>query len=125
MLMTTLVRIKQMTVIDKYRTETGVFIMHNQADHVDEAIRVAGDIAKREGLTMKWAIELPGISGARVMLTEQIKELIRLIEVEGCRHVVMKETTRLMRSDRYGDYRILDVFIDNGVMIHTPNRSWD
>jgi DNA invertase Pin-like site-specific DNA recombinase len=74
---------------------------------------------------MKWAIELPGISGTRVMLTEQIKELIRLIEVEGCRHVVMKETTRLMRSERYGDYRILDIFIDNGVLIHTPNRTWD
>jgi DNA invertase Pin-like site-specific DNA recombinase len=95
------------------------------AGGIEIARKTTIEIAKRFGLNMRWSIDLPGISGARVMLTPQIQDLIRLITVDGCRHIVLKETSRLMRTDKYGDYKILDTFKDNGVTLYTPDKAWD
>jgi DNA invertase Pin-like site-specific DNA recombinase len=95
------------------------------AGGIETARKITLEIAKRFELNMRWSIDLPGISGTRVMLTRQIKELVRLITVEGCRHIAVKETSRLMRPERYIDYQILDVFRDNNVTLYTPDKAWD
>ena len=95
------------------------------AGGLDTARTVTLDIAEREGLEVKWFIELAGIKGARVRGTKQMQELIRIITVEGCQDVVMKETSRLMRADAYSDYDILDVFKKHGVRIHLPQKTFD
>jgi DNA invertase Pin-like site-specific DNA recombinase len=95
------------------------------AGGLDTARTVTLDIAEREGLEVKWFIELAGIKGARVRGTKQMKELIRLITVEGCRDVVMKEISRLMRADKFSDYDIIDVFKKYGVRVHLPQKSFD
>jgi hypothetical protein len=95
------------------------------AGGLETARTVTLDIADREGLEVKWFIELAGIKGARVRGTKQMQELIRIITVEGCRDVVMKEVSRLMRADHYSDYDILDVFKKHGVRVHLPHQSFD
>jgi DNA invertase Pin-like site-specific DNA recombinase len=96
-----------------------------EAGGIDASQQVCEEIAQRKGLFIKWTIDLPGITGTRVMDTKQVQRMRQIIEIEGCKDVLLKEPTRLMRPECYSDFRILDFFREHNVLLHSERHTWD
>lgn len=75
-------------------------------------------IAEMQKLTLKWHIQIEGVSGAAVMYSPGMKRLIEIVKSGKCAGVVMKEHTRLLRPEDFGDWPLLQVLKEYKVKIY-------
>ena len=62
------------------------------------------------GLTIVRSIEIADVSGAAVLRSPEMQELLKLIESEDIHGVVVREFSRIMRPDKFGDYVLFGAF---------------
>jgi DNA invertase Pin-like site-specific DNA recombinase len=77
------------------------------------------------GLTIVKSIEIVDVSGAAVLRSPQMQELLRLMESPDIHGVVTKEFSRLMRPEKFTDYALLQQFIDTGTVLYLPDGPID
>ena len=81
--------------------------------------------AKAYGLTIVRSIEIVDVSGAAVLSSPQMQELLRLMESPEIHGVVTKEFSRLMRPEKFTDYALLQQFTDTGTILYLPDGPID
>lgn len=82
-------------------------------------------IAELNNLELKWMIQIEGVSGAAVMRSPGMKELIRIVQSGQCVGVVLREESRLMRPEAFGDYSLLGILEANNVKLFLVDREID
>ncbi len=70
-------------------------------------------------------IEMSDVSGAAVLRSPEMQELLRLIESRSVHGVVAKEFSRLMRPENFTDYALLQVFADTATVLYLPDGPID
>jgi DNA invertase Pin-like site-specific DNA recombinase len=81
--------------------------------------------ARTYGLSIVKSIEIVDVSGAAVLSSPQMQELLRMMESEEIHGVVTKEFSRLMRPEKFTDYALLQQFIDTGTVLYLPDGPID
>ena len=81
--------------------------------------------AQAYSLTIVRSIEIVDVSGAAVLSSPQMQELLRLMESPEIHGVVTKEFSRLMRPEKFTDYALLQQFIDTGTVLYLPDGPID
>jgi DNA invertase Pin-like site-specific DNA recombinase len=81
--------------------------------------------AKAFGLEIVKTIEIVDVSGARVLASPEMQELLRLIDSPDIEGVVMKEFSRLIRPDKFTDFTLLGVFIETKTLLFLPDGPLD
>jgi DNA invertase Pin-like site-specific DNA recombinase len=71
------------------------------------------------------SIEIVDVSGAAVLSSPQIQELLRMMESPEIHGVVTKEFSRLMRPEKFTDYALLQQFIDTRTVLYLPDGPLD
>ena len=71
------------------------------------------------------SIEIVDVSGASVLNSPQMRELLRLMESPEIHGVVTKEFSRLMRPEKFTDYALLQHFIDTATVLYLPDGPID
>jgi DNA invertase Pin-like site-specific DNA recombinase len=77
------------------------------------------------GLKIVKSIEIIDVSGAAVLSSPQMQELLRMMESPEIHGVVTKEFSRLMRPEKFTDYALLQQFIDTGTVLYLPDGPID
>jgi len=77
------------------------------------------------GLTITKSIEITDVSGTAVLRAPEMQELLRLIESPDIAGVVVREFSRVMRPDNFGDYVLFQVFQDTGTLLYLPDGPLD
>ena len=70
-------------------------------------------------------IAISDVSGAAVLRSPEMQELLRLIESPNVHGVVAKEFSRLMRPENFADYILLQAFADTGTILYLPDGPID
>jgi DNA invertase Pin-like site-specific DNA recombinase len=70
-------------------------------------------------------IEIVDVSGASVLSSPEMHELLRLMEDPEIHGVVTKEFSRLMRPENFGDYILLQHFIETETVLYLPDGPID
>jgi DNA invertase Pin-like site-specific DNA recombinase len=70
-------------------------------------------------------IEIIDVSGALVLLSPEMQELLREMESPTIDGVLTKEFSRLMRPENFCDYALLQHFIDTGTILFLPDGPLD
>lgn len=81
--------------------------------------------AKAYGLSIIRSVEIVDVSGAAVLSSPQMQELLRLMESPDIHGVVTKEFSRLMRPEKFTDYALLQQFIDTETVLYLPDGPID
>jgi site-specific DNA recombinase len=81
--------------------------------------------ARTYGLTIVKSIEIVDVSGAAVLSSPQMQELLRMMESREIHGVVTKEFSRLMRPEKFTDYALLQQFIDTETVLYLPDGPID
>src|SRR5712692_1039700 len=81
--------------------------------------------AKAYGLEIVKTIEVVDVSGASVLASPDIQELLRLMESPDVHGVLAKEFSRLIRPEKFTDYALLQHFIDTGTVLYLPDGPID
>jgi DNA invertase Pin-like site-specific DNA recombinase len=71
------------------------------------------------------SIELVNVSGAAILRTPEMQNLLKLIESPDIHGVVVREFSRVMRPDSFGDYLLFQVFQDTGTVLYLPDGPLD
>jgi DNA invertase Pin-like site-specific DNA recombinase len=79
----------------------------------------------QNGLEIVRSIELADVSGACVLLTPEIQELIQLMRSPDVHGVVAREFSRLMRPENFEDFALLQVFVDTKTILYLPEGPID
>jgi len=77
------------------------------------------------GLTIVKNVEIVDVSGAAVLSSPQMQELLRMMESPEIHGVVTKEFSRLMRPEKFTDYALLQQFIDTRTVLYLPDGPID
>jgi len=77
------------------------------------------------GLRIVKSIEIVDVSGAAVLSSPQMQELMRMMETPEIHGVVTKEFSRLMRPEKFTDYALLQQFIDTDTVLYLPDGPID
>jgi DNA invertase Pin-like site-specific DNA recombinase len=77
------------------------------------------------GLEIVRTIEIVDVSGASVLLSPEMQELVRLMDSPEVHGVVTKEFSRLIRPEKFTDYALLQVFIDTNTILYLPDGPID
>jgi site-specific DNA recombinase len=77
------------------------------------------------GLTIIKSIEMSDVSGTAVLRAPEMQDLLRLIESPDIEGVVVREFSRVMRPDNFGDYVLFQVFQDTGTLLYLPDGPLD
>jgi DNA invertase Pin-like site-specific DNA recombinase len=77
------------------------------------------------GLTIIKTVEMSDVSGTAVLRAPEMQELLRLIESPEIKGVVVREFSRVMRPDNFGDYVLFQVFQDTGTLLYLPDGPLD
>jgi site-specific DNA recombinase len=77
------------------------------------------------GLTITKSIEMSDVSGTAVLRTPEMQDLLKLIESPDIEGVVVREFSRVMRPDNFGDYVLFQVFQDTGTLLYLPDGPLD
>ena len=77
------------------------------------------------GLEIVRSIELVNVSGASILRTPEMQFLLKLIESPDIHGVVVREFSRVMRPDSFGDYGLFEVFQDTGTVLYLPDGPLD
>jgi DNA invertase Pin-like site-specific DNA recombinase len=90
------------------------------------AQRAANQVtAAQYGLQIIETIEITDVSGTAVLRSPQMQKLLRLIESPEVQGVVAKEFSRLMRPEKFGDFVLLENFIDTNTVLYLPDGPLD
>lgn len=81
--------------------------------------------AAQHGLEIARAVQITDVSGANVLRSPEMQELLRLIQEPEIVGVVAREFSRLMRPDNYDDLSLLQRFVDSGTAIYLPEGRVD
>lgn len=81
--------------------------------------------ARTYGLKIVRTIEIVDVSGAAVLRSPEMQELLRLMEDSEIQGVVAKEFSRLMRPENFGDYILLQHFIETRTVLYLPDGPID
>jgi site-specific DNA recombinase len=81
--------------------------------------------ARVYGLSIVRSIEIVDVSGASVLNSPEIQELLRLMESPEIDGVVTKEFSRLIRPEKFTDYALLQHFIDTHTVLYLPDGPID
>ncbi len=81
--------------------------------------------AAQYGLEIIRTIELADVSGAAVLRTPEMQELLRLMESPEIHGVVTRDFSRLMRPENFADYALLQAFADTGTLLYLPEGPID
>jgi DNA invertase Pin-like site-specific DNA recombinase len=81
--------------------------------------------ALQNDLDIVRTIEISDVSGAAVLRSPEMQELLRLIEATDIHGVVAKEFSRLMRPENFGDYALLQAFADTATVLYLPDGPID
>jgi len=81
--------------------------------------------AQTYGLTIVKTIEIVDVSGAAVLLSPEMQELLRLITDREIVGVVTREFSRLMRPENFSDYALLQAFAESGTQLYLPDGPID
>jgi DNA invertase Pin-like site-specific DNA recombinase len=81
--------------------------------------------AAHHGLVIVKTIQITDVSGANVLRSPEMRELLGLIESPEIVGVVMREFSRLMRPDNYEDLSLLQRFVDSRTDIYLPDGRVD
>jgi DNA invertase Pin-like site-specific DNA recombinase len=82
-------------------------------------------VAGIHGLTIKWSIEIVGVSGASVMFSPEMRQLQEIVKSGECAGVVTREIDRLMRPENFEDFAIFEVLKEHSVMLYTESGVFD
>jgi|SRR5581483_10462891 len=81
--------------------------------------------ATQHGLEIVRTIEISDVSGANVLRSPEMQELLRLIQDPEIVGVIAREFSRLMRPDNYDDLSLLQRFVDSHTDIYLPEGRVD
>jgi DNA invertase Pin-like site-specific DNA recombinase len=81
--------------------------------------------ASAYGLTITKTIQMTDVSGTAVLRAPEMQELLRLIESPDIDGVVVREFSRVMRPDNFGDYVLFQAFQDTGTLLYLPDGPLD
>src|SRR6202163_1015764 len=81
--------------------------------------------ARTYGLNIVRTIEIVDVSGASVLSSPEMQELLRLMESSEIHGVVTKEFSRLMRPEKFTDYALLQQFTDTQTILYLPDGPID
>ena len=81
--------------------------------------------AAQNDLDIVRTIEISDVSGAAVLRSPEMQELLRLIESADIHGVVCKEFSRLMRPENFADYALLQAFADTATILYLPDGPID
>jgi DNA invertase Pin-like site-specific DNA recombinase len=81
--------------------------------------------AQNYGLAIVKSIEIVDVSGAAVLSSPQMQELLRMMGSPDIHGVVTKEFSRLMRPEKFTDYALLQQFIDTETVLYLPDGPID
>jgi DNA invertase Pin-like site-specific DNA recombinase len=71
------------------------------------------------------SISIVDVSGAAVLSSPEMQELLRLMESPDIQGVVAKEFSRLIRPEKFTDYALLQHFIDTNTILYLPDGPID
>jgi len=77
------------------------------------------------GLEIVKTIKLVNVSGASILRTPEMQNLLQLIESPDVHGVVVREFSRVMRPDNFGDFVLFQAFQDTGTMLYLPDGPID
>src|SRR5580704_16035715 len=77
------------------------------------------------GLSIVRTIEIVDVSGASVLSSPEMQDLLRLMESPHVHGVVTKEFSRLIRPEKFTDYALLQQFIDTQTVLYLPDGPID
>lgn len=111
-------------VIELIRVST-----EGQAGDDRASIPAQRDINRRTagtyGLEIVKTIELVNVSGASILRTPEMQNLLKMIESPDIHGVVVREFSRVMRPDSFGDYMLFQVFQETGTVLYLPDGPLD
>jgi DNA invertase Pin-like site-specific DNA recombinase len=111
-------------VIELIRVST-----EGQADEDRASIPAQRTINRRTaqtyGLTIVGSIELINVSGAAVLKTPEMQQLLKRIESPDIQGVVVREFSRVMRPDQFADFVLLQAFQETGTVLYLPDGPLD
>lgn len=81
--------------------------------------------ARLYGLSIVRTIEIVDVSGASVLNSPEMQQLLRLMESPEIHGVVAKEFSRLIRPEKFTDYALLQHFIDTQTVLYLPDGPID
>lgn len=76
-------------------------------------------------LTIVRSIEIVDVSGASVLNSPEMRELLQLMESPDVHGVVAKEFSRLMRPENFADFALLQAFVDSNTILYLPEGPID
>lgn len=71
------------------------------------------------------SIQMSDVSGASVLLTPEIAELVELMKAPEIHGVVAREFSRLMRPENFEDFALLQAFVDSRTVLYLPEGPID
>jgi len=71
-------------------------------------------------LTIAHSVALADVSGAQVLLAPEIQEMLKLMADPDIHGVICREFSRLMRPENFGDYAMLQAFVDTETLLYLP-----
>ncbi len=81
--------------------------------------------AAQYGLEIVRSIEISDVSGASVLKAPEIQDLMQLMESPDIHGVVTREFSRLMRPENFGDYALLQTFVETNTILYLPDGPID
>jgi DNA invertase Pin-like site-specific DNA recombinase len=77
------------------------------------------------GLEIVKSVELVNVSGASILRTPEMQALLKSIEDPNIHGVVVREFSRVMRPDSFGDYVLFQTFQETGTILYLPDGPLD
>jgi DNA invertase Pin-like site-specific DNA recombinase len=77
------------------------------------------------GLTIIKTIQMTDVSGTAVLRAPEMQEMLKLIESPDIDGVVVREFSRVMRPDNFGDYVLFQAFQDTATLLYLPDGPLD
>lgn len=100
-----------------------------QAEAGKESIPTQKEInrrtAKTFGLEIVRSIEITDVSGAMILTSPEMQELLRLIQSPDIHGVVSYAFNRIMRPENFADFAILQAFLDTKTSLYLPDGLID
>src|ERR1035437_3305443 len=81
--------------------------------------------AARHGLEIVRTVEISDVSGAAVLKSPEMQELLTAIQSPNIDGVVAREFSRLMRPENFGDYALLQAFAESNTILYLPDGPID
>ena len=83
------------------------------------------EIARKHNLEIRWTIQIDGVSGASVRRSPGMQNLLRIAASGQCHGIVLREESRLMRPEAFGDYSVLETLENSNVKLYLVDSVTD